>query len=239
MTSIRDLLEAQGMEEGAHFANRGLEWSAALLSAYQDLFSLPHRFVGIELQLDINPPGRYLHIDHHNELSRLPASIEQVATLLGVELSREQVLIAANDKGYIPAMLALDASAEEVARIRRRDREAQGVSEAMEQQAEQEVAEQILDQGIMVINTTLERFSPLTDRLYGQGPLLIANTAELTYYGHGIDRLRIEFAEDIQAGRAYSGGQGESGFFGLAKGKWTIEELVCQKIRIKQIVANR
>ncbi len=239
MVSIRALLEAEGMREGLQFADRGLDWSGAKLSAYQDLFTMPHRFVGIELRLDADPPGRYLHIDHHNELSRLPASIEQVATLLGVELNREQQLIAANDKGYMPAMLALGASPEEVARIRRLDRKAQGVSEAMEQQAEQEVSGLIPDEGMMVVTTSLERFSPLTDRLYGRGPLLIVNQAELTYFGHSIDQLRVAYAEEIQTGRAYSGGQGHSGFFGLAKGQWTTEELERQKIRIEQIVANR
>ena len=71
--------------------------------------------VGIELTEDIVPPPTYIRIDHHNELSDRPAAIVQVAALFGVELDRWQLLVAANDARYIPGMLEMGATDEEIA----------------------------------------------------------------------------------------------------------------------------
>ncbi len=53
----------------------------------------------------------------------------QIPELLNIELSRWQQLIAANDCGYIPAMLKMDASNNEIEAIRKADRKAQGVTD--------------------------------------------------------------------------------------------------------------
>ena len=82
-----------------------------------------------DIEIDDEWKDRYHRIDHHNEYCHLPSSLEQVASVLGVELNRKQRLIAANDVGYIPAMKALMATDEEIAEIRREDRRAQGVTE--------------------------------------------------------------------------------------------------------------
>ena len=76
---------------------------------------------------DTDPPTPYTDIDHHNERDHEPASIVQVAELLGVALTRREQLVAANDRGYIPALRAAGATDAEVADIRRADRAAQGV----------------------------------------------------------------------------------------------------------------
>lgn len=128
MITIKRMLIDSGFEEPESIADLNLQWGAKL-SAYQNRFNDELTFVGIELSQDIVPPPHYINIDHHNENANKPSSIEQIAKLLGIELTREQQLIAANDKGFIPAMEALGATREEIVDIRRRDREAQGVTE--------------------------------------------------------------------------------------------------------------
>lgn len=92
MTTIRALLE----QRQVNFIDRNLSWGAKW-TAYQDVldhFDWKNEFlVGIEL--GGVKPSQALLIDHHNELAHLPASLEQVAQLLAVSLSREQQLIAA------------------------------------------------------------------------------------------------------------------------------------------------
>ncbi|MCQ2741158.1 MAG: hypothetical protein MJ210_03470, partial [Alphaproteobacteria bacterium] len=79
-------------------------------------------------------------IDHHNENFGKPASILQVLDLLGIEPTRRQQLIAANDCGYIPGILAMGATAEEVAEVRLLDRSAQGITPEQEAEAERAIA---------------------------------------------------------------------------------------------------
>ncbi|MBK9452548.1 MAG: hypothetical protein IPN95_24600 [Bacteroidetes bacterium] len=87
MVEIRRLLESCNLQEGRDFADLRLGWGAKL-SAYAAVLEDPQFsnrvFAGIELGEDITPPDGYLRIDHHNELSHLPAAIVQVAELLGV-----------------------------------------------------------------------------------------------------------------------------------------------------------
>jgi hypothetical protein len=134
MKEIRALLA----NNGCRYANRNLKWGARL-SDYQDLFNGSDLFIGIELLPDITPPIQYIMVDHHNENSWKASSIEQVAELIGVKLNWQQQLVAANDKGYIPAMIAMGATNEEIQEIRRLDREAQGVTGIDEQLAEESV----------------------------------------------------------------------------------------------------
>ncbi len=110
MAEIRNILETQGIP----YHDRDLGWNNAKLSAYADVLNDEEEFVGIELESDIAPPTRYKLIDHHNENSEKASSIEQVAEMLGIELSREQQLIAANDKGFIAAMKDIGATTEEI-----------------------------------------------------------------------------------------------------------------------------
>jgi hypothetical protein len=135
MLTIKQLLIANGFSEEKNIADLNLKWGAKL-SEYQNLFNDDQTFVGIELIQDIDPPPHYLNIDHHNENANKPSSIEQVAELVGIELTREQQLIAANDKGFIPAMEIFGATHEEIADIRRRDRKAQGVTKEDERLGE-------------------------------------------------------------------------------------------------------
>jgi len=219
MIEIKKLLKAHNQ----HFYDKNLSWGAKL-SAYKgwmvDEFTT---YVGLELIEDIKPPENYISIDHHNERSAEPASIEQLALLLNVKLSRYQQLVAANDKGYIPAMKALGASDSEIQQVRREDRKAQGVTEEMERIAEKEVSQLKIMNGIGIIYTSLNKFSPLVDRL-NQECLVVYNNETLNYYGKNAAKLNVVFKKLVDEKKAYSGG-GDNGFWGIAAGYFTKKEI--------------
>ena len=194
-----------------------LGWNNANLSTYKDVFNNYEQFVGIELKKDVEPPPKYLPVDHHNENIEKRSSLEQVAELLGIELTREQQLIAANDKGFIPAMEAIGATPEEIARIRRLDREAQGITEEDERLGEESIQKNRTEKdGITIINSRTPRFATITDRLHPCRQLLIYTTNELDFYGEGTKLLIENFEKLVKENKAYYGGTGD-GFFGLTE----------------------
>lgn len=182
MRAIRRLLK----RGGDRFIDRGLAWNDAKLSAYTDLFDETTEFVGVELYEDVDPPLYYTRIDHHNDSTDRPSSLEQLSAMLGIGLSRFETLVAANDKGYIPAIRAMGAAPREIGRIRNADRRAQGVSAAEEAQAEYEAAAvRRRDSGLFVVDSALEHFSPLIDRI-GKRPLLLRGERQWSFYGDKI-----------------------------------------------------
>lgn len=226
MKTIKNIL----INHGCIVYDEALAWDNALLSRYKAVIE-DHpgcEFYGIELQSDIEEPEHYTLIDHHNDHRKEPASIEQIADLLGCKLSRFHMLVAANDKGYIPGMEAIDATKEEIWHIRQLDRIAQGVTEEEEITAEAEV-EHAIDYGrLKVVKTTLKHFSPIVDRMYPYDRLLICSDSELTYYGAGIDKLRDKlkpFCKDL-----YCGGCGNDGYLGIPKSTPDVFEKIKQKI---------
>lgn len=121
METIKSLLK----DNGYLFVDKELDWSNAKLSAYREEFekypSEEYEVYAVELQEDIDlssrPEGYYNRIDHHNELQDEPSSLEQVAKLIGHKLTGYEKLVAANDKGYYPAMKKVLDSASECERI--------------------------------------------------------------------------------------------------------------------------
>ena len=224
MVEIRKLLEANAMPFADLHLTWGAKWSdyTAVIEQYHRQTDWQNRpLVGIELS---GPrPDFAMLIDHHNELSHRPASIVQVAELLGVSLNRFQRLVAANDTGYIPAMRDMGATDEEIQEIRRLDRQAQGVTSEMEQQAEKDIRLINIENGVTVVYTDLTKFSPIADRL-SVPRLLIYSSSQLTYYGEGAAKLGTLFAEDVAAGRMYFGG-GENGYFGIGTGHYSPEAI--------------
>jgi len=172
-------------------------------------------------------------IDHHYEEENKPSSIEQIAELFQIELNRWQRLVAANDKGYIPAMKCLCASEIEIKQIREADRKAQGVTEVDEKLAEESIEKNKTEQnGIIIIKSLTDKFSPITDRMYCETEnLLIYTDTTLTYYGEKKKQIVEKFKNLVDEGKAYYGGCVQ-GYFGLAKGKVTCEEIRAIKEQI-------
>lgn len=228
MLTIRQMLEGT---EGCIIEDKHLNWDNAWLSAYREELSQDANcnIYGIELREDIPLPSGYCRIDHHNDWADKPSSLEQVAEVLGVELTKYQQIVAANDKGYIPAMEALGASQEEINEIRRADRVAQGVTEEDEALAEKSIAENMsVYEGLTVVRAFSPRFSPICDRLFPYQRLLIYTDAEWLFYGEGTAKLVSVLAKEIQQGKVYYGG-GVNGYVGIVQN-------ACDKREIEQYV---
>ena len=238
MEAILQLLNDNHLQ----FADNNLQWGAKL-SSYQTLFKDNQIFVGIELIPDIARPKHYIEIDHHNENSHKPSSLEQVIALLEGDLNlktdftRDLQLIAANDSGYIPAMLRMGATPDEVSDIRHRDRKAQGVTPEDELLAEQSIHENLtIEGGITIVKSLTHHFSTVTDRLYPCERLLIYTDNELNYYGKGVSKLTVAFHHLIKKKIAFFGGGGS--YFGIGNNKLTYNELLKVKETIISILTD-
>ena len=126
-------------------------------------------------------------IDHHNENAGKPASILQILDLLGMEPTRRQQLIAANDTGYIPGMLAMGASAEEVAEVRLLDRSAQGITPEQEAEAERAIAAAETVNGVTIVRMAHSKTATVCDRLWRAGVpqklLILSEDGESDFFG--------------------------------------------------------
>ena len=214
------------------FFDKQLSWDNALLTNYQEViaqYGNKHDYLlyGIELRnTGINSlPGNYQLIDHHNEYIDRPSALEQVATLLAISLNRHQQLVAANDHYYIPGMLKLNATGEEIAQIRQADRKAQGVTEKDELLASKAIENKKLLGDVTVVEALSFAFSPICDRLYPYKKLLLYTSQNLMYYGENKYKLVNAFQKEITLGKMFHGGN-DSGFFGIAKGYYNREEIL-------------
>lgn len=177
---------------GVEVVDNHLGWGASA-SAYAEEIAqavsegkLP---VLVELSLDIEVPSTSIIVDHHNENVGKPASLLQVLNLIGVEPSREQQLIAANDCGYIPGMLALGATAEEVAKVRYADRAAQGITPEQEIEAERAIAAAEVVNGVTIVRMAHSKTATVCDRLFNpekeQRLLILSEDGESNFFGNG------------------------------------------------------
>lgn len=224
MLTIKQILEGK---EDCMVQDRHLHWENALLSAYNDALQ-QYKDVdvyGIELREDVPIPPNYHRIDHHNEWYRKPCALEQVAEILGLTLNRYQQLVAANDKGYIPAMQQLYATEEEIADIRKRDRAAQGVTAEEEVLGVKAISENLEKHGVLTIVKALtSRFSPICDRLFPYQRLLIYTDSEWMYYGEGKAELVKQFASEIEQKKVFYGG-GVNGYIGSVRHAFCKEDI--------------
>ena len=158
--------------------DKGLPWHAALASAYaaeiEAALAGGVRPVLVELRPDL--PAEMLErctiVDHHGPLAGAdkPTSLEQVFALSGLPQAawtRRLALVAANDRGWIPELRAMGASAAEIAAIRAEDRAAQGVSPAEEAAAATALLarESRLSGSLTLVRLPHRRTSPVFDRL--------------------------------------------------------------------------
>ena len=237
MLSIKKILEQYNLT----FYDQNLSWGAKLSDYDKELRTLPLDKIPvlIELAIDISHSSNAIIIDHHNQDETKKSSIEQVADLLGIKLNRWQQLIAANDKGYIPALECLNATKDEINKVRKVDREAQGVTEEEEKLAEESIKKNLtIENGITVIKSLTSKFSPITDRMYGKtNQLLIYNSSELSFYGSGKEQLIKKYENHISKKKAYYGG-GDYGFFGFEKGVFSEKEIENFKKEIVKINLN-
>lgn len=239
MLEIKKILKKHNIP---YFDNH-LSWDNALLLNYRDVLAQygnnhDYQLYGIELRNTgiYSIPENYQLIDHHNEYNKLQSSLEQVANILQIPLTRKQQLKAANDKGYIPAMKLLGATDEEIFNIRLQDRKAQGVTKKDELLVGKAIENKKLLGDVTVVEALSFAFSPICDRLYPYKKLLIYTSQNLMYYGENKYKLVNAFQKEIALGNMFYGGN-ESGFFGIAKGYYNREEILNFVEIIKNIVS--
>lgn len=225
MTVIRELLEKYAPDR---FHDHQLAWGAKATdyrSEIQTCLATGRTPVLIELEADMTlDPRKVVVIDHHGRWagSDRPTSLHQVFELLELpaELwTRRHALVAANDRGYIPALAELGASRDEIAAVRAADRAAQGITSEQEQEGERAVryAEVLADGQLTVARLTHDRTAAVADRLDpllggpGFHNLLVLSPRQVNFFGAGtwIDRLASEFP-----GGWYGGALPERGFWG-------------------------
>lgn len=225
MVTIRDLLERHAPDS---FCDKGLAWGARA-SDYQieieDALDRKQTPVLIELAVDRTlPEDRIIVVDHHGQRagSTQPTSLHQVFELLELspqEWTRQHELVAANDRGYIPAMLEIGGTKDEIRAIRAADRKAQGVTPEEELAAEQALStlRVLVDGALSVVALPHAHTSPLCDRLepalggVGFANLLIESPDQLNFYGCG--RLIYSLNERFPGGW-YGGALPNGGFWG-------------------------
>ena len=223
------------------YLDNNLSWGAKWSDYSTDIEKPEYKdktFVGIELSGKQDMPSNAIDIDHHNFNSDKPSSIEQVSELLGVKLNHWQELVAANDRGYIPGMEQMCATEEKIKQIREADKQAQGVTAEDEKKAQESVKNHlVVIDGIAIIKALTNKFSPITDLMYGKAnQLIVYNDSSLSYYGPVPDSLISHYQSQVDTNKAYYGGSTNSGFFGLAKGYRTLNEMNEEKEKIIKIV---
>ncbi len=215
--------------------DKHLDWNTAVLGAYADEIESyqNNNIYGIELKEDIPVPHLYHRIDHHGSFENDQSSLEQVATVLGVKLNRFQELVAANDKGYIPAMEALGASEKEIKDIRKEDRAAQGITQEDERLAEHSIKNYLYHRGdLLVVKSETPHFSAICDRLYPYTSLMVYNDSKWAIYGAAKERAMNYVQDEIKAGKVYYGG-GSNGFVGSVDKAYSPDDIMRFVERIK------
>ena len=175
--------------------------------------------------VELGGPARWnaSNIDHHiyrdENRSNEKSSIEQVAALLGVELTRHQTLIAANDKGYIPALRAMGATENEIKIVRAQDRLSQGVTPDQEAQAVADIRSAEIRGEKWFIRCPKGSTSAITDRIFGQyAELLTVDglNGKWIYFGP----RHMQFHALTEGGTTlarWAGGDPKNGFSGVEK----------------------
>lgn len=225
MLTIRQILEEYSPGQ---FWDKGLYWGAKTSDYREEIRAVLKKGmmpVLIELTLDMEiDKGQTIIIDHHGKRagSDKPTSLHQVFELLSLphdKWTRWFDLVAANDRGYIPAMLEINATQEEIRKIRASDRAAQGINEEQEKQAEEAIlkAEIYAEGKLTVVRLPYSKTSTVADRLQielggnGYQNLFVISPDEVNFFGDGslVYALNKKFS-----GGWYGGALPEKGFWG-------------------------
>ena len=227
MDTIRELLARTLAAWRWH--DKGLTWGAKASMYEAEIAAALHAgwtpvLIELENDLQLEPRRIIIVVDHHGERAGAlqPTSLHQVFALLGLpqrEWTRQYELVAANDRGYVPAMLSVGATLEEIRQIRAADRQAQGITEAEERAAEEALQSlRVLAGGeLTVAELPHARTAALADRLepalggVGFRNLLIRSPQQLNFFGAGEIILALD--ESFPHGW-YGGALPECGYWG-------------------------
>jgi len=225
--------------------DKGLNWGNASWKSYKDTIDQLRKeddyiVVGIELKDKDQKPANAIDIDHHNAERCKPSSLEQVAELLKSanilkdDLSIYQKQIAANDKGYIQAMLDMNMSPDDIENIRQQERRILKINNDDWLKAEKSVKEHskyVLDGKLLIIEALTPKFAAISDYLWLEyckihtdnkrkdcpEAVIIYNDNNLVYSGILFPEFINQYQELTKQGYAYYGGQGKQSYWGFTK----------------------
>lgn len=200
MLVIRDLISEVAPDR---LHDKNLSWGARASSYKTEIETCLREgrtpvLIELENDLGLDPAQTIIIIDHHGARAGhdKPTSLHQVFDLLQLppqRWTRWMELVAANDRGYIPAMKEAGASRDEIEQVRRRDRRAQGITEQEESLAEQSLktAEALASGRLTLVRLAHSRTAAVTDRLdpclggAGYDNLLVVSPSEINFFGAG------------------------------------------------------
>lgn len=220
MLTIRQILD----DNNIAYIDKKLSWGARL-SSYNDTLNNAQQYdkiYGIELDKDITTPSNYIEIDHHGKNDNKVSSLEQIAKILNIKLSRCQQLIAANDSRYIEGMKAMGASHEEIIQIRQKERYIQDVSPEDEKKAQELV--QKSDNNI--IHTRMHKLIAINDFAYLKyRRYVVYNDFTIFFYFYPKEIILNFLKKNNIAKEKYFHGGGKSGFVGIKSKTCTYEQI--------------
>lgn len=224
MCEIRNIL----IRYDQKFYDKELEWGARASDYKDELQKVGDDIpVLIELDIDIPLPKNTIIIDHHGPKAgkNKMTSIEQVAELLNITLDRYDLLIAANDRGWIDGLIEAGATEKEIEVIRDIDRYCQGVTDEEEEAAEEAIKNLKIEKGIAIVEYPHKHVSPVMDRLYGKYEnILVITPQSVNFSGNGklVEKLAKAFPEGW-----YGGNLPDKGFWGMeVKDMRKIDEVI-------------
>ena len=224
---IKNILEKKNIKTLITKQGWGASWSELepeVKEKIKEYKNKNYQIYGVELQG--KAPEGAKNIDHHrydgDDRTNEKSSLEQVAELIGYKLSLFEEFVAENDKGFIPAMLALaktkNLSKKEtqklVNEVRLQDRAAQGITPEQEKIAEEAIREAEVSDRLTVVHMAHSKTSTVCDRLWGQykNLLVLSEDGEVNFFG---SRKVIKKLSDLVKG-SWSGGDldHDNGFWG-------------------------
>ncbi|MBI5726393.1 MAG: hypothetical protein HY965_00960, partial [Ignavibacteriales bacterium] len=235
----------------AVFIAKNLHWGAKRSAYSNEIASLlPGQIpVFVELFPDIHYEGECIVVDHHGygKTDRLlkddtidpsvgkdkPTSIEQIAHLLSITLTREQQLVSAYDKDFMKGLQFMKPSEDEIQQIIDADFKIHEVSAADVKAAEDAIentCQEVLNKYCWVISEnpkTIPVFMKLHEKYKDIKNFAVFVTGEnentLHFSGEGSTVLQLikKFREDKELPDTYwyGGALPERGYFGAAIGK--------------------
>ncbi len=230
MVEIKKILSASSIK----FADKNLGWGAKA-SAYAEEIVLAKNEgfipVLVELENDISYDG--MIVDHHGSSASEQPSILQVLNLVGLTPTRWQELIGANDAGYIPAMVAIGATEEEIKDVRFEDRAAQGITWEQENEAERAIGDCEVSGRLTTVHMSHSKCATVTDRLFGKYDqlLILSADGEVNFFGDGA--LCAELKEKFQGwnGGSGLGKKGESAYWGGYPNQTDVEKFIANALK--------
>lgn len=236
MRTIRELIEKYS---NAIIHDKQLSWGASASDYRQEIdmaLATGATPVLIELKQDLDlPENRICIIDHHGPSAGhdKPTCLEQIFKLLNLPdrlWTRHLALVAANDRGYIPAMKELDAAPDEIQDIRLQDRQAQGITDEEEQAAIAALnqLEYLCNGRLGIARLPHSKTAALVDRLQPEagGPgiqnILIISPDEVNFFGEG--KAVKSLAERYPQGW-YGGDLPDKGFWGMTGKDCSVDKL--------------